>query len=227
MRASAVILAAGRGQRMGLAENKAFLQLGGRAVLAWSVKTLASIPRVDEVIVVARASEREIVAASLPELPVPVLVVTGGQERVDSARAGVAAARAEAVVVHDAARPFVSRRLVERVLDAVELYGACVPTLPEVDTLRRVDAQGRLGADAIERQGLARIQTPQGFRTDLLRRALAACSGAEVWTDDAAAVLALGLDVVSVPGEPWNVKLTTPDDLEFAGRLARLLDGSA
>lgn len=222
MSASAVILAAGRGRRMESQENKATLSLAGIPLFVWSVRTFAASPRIGEIIVVARREEQGIVAALLPPVTVRVRVIAGGEERADSARAGVVAAEGDVVLVHDAARPFASRELIERVLDGVARHGACIPVLSEVDTLRRVGADGHVLPDSIDRRNLVRVQTPQGFAADLLRRALAAPLGGSWLTDDAAAVLATGGVVATTPGEPWNVKITSPADLPFAEEWARL-----
>lgn len=203
-------------------ENKAYLPLAGVPLLAWSVRTFAASPRIAEIVVVAREEEHGMAAALLPPVPVRLRVIAGGEERADSARAGVDAADGDVVLVHDAARPFASTALIDRVLDGVERYGACIPVMPEVDTLRRVDAGGRVLPDPIERRGLVRVQTPQGFAADVLRRALTASVPGPWLTDDAALVLAAGGVVATTPGEVWNVKITSPADLDFAEEWARL-----
>jgi 2-C-methyl-D-erythritol 4-phosphate cytidylyltransferase len=216
MTVSAILLAAGRGRRMGQRENKVFLSIGGTPVLSWAATALARSPRVDELIVVARAEDLAIAAMLLPPLDIPVRIVEGGEERQDSALAGIAAATGDLVLLHDAARPFPSQALIERVIDGTLRHGACIPVLPIVDTLRHVEGNGFATPTPVDRTGLACVQTPQGFRIELVRRALTEWRSHVPMTDDAAAVLACGVSVATVPGDLWNLKLTTPEDLAFA-----------
>ncbi len=219
MTVSAVLLAAGRGRRMGGKTNKVFLDIAGVPVLSRAAASLCRASRVDELIVVAHLEELAIVASLLPALDIPVRIVEGGAERHDSALAGVMAAAGDVVLVHDAARPFPSRELIERVIDGALRHGACIPVLRVVDTLRHVGQDGLAMPDVVDRHDLVRVQTPQGFRTSLLRKALAEWRGETPLTDDAAAVLAYGFPVATVDGEPGNIKVTTPADLDFAGCL--------
>ena len=219
MRTSAILLAAGCGRRMGREGNKVFLPIDGTAILSHAAAALCLSPRVDELIVVAHPEELAIVASLLPSLDVPVRIVQGGAERHDSALAGVGAATGDVVLVHDAARPFPSRALIDRVIEGALRYGACIPVIPVVDTLRRVGMDGLAEGEDVERTRLVRVQTPQGFRTDLLRKALSEWTGRTAPTDDAAAVLACGLPVATVDGDIWNIKITTLADLDFAGHM--------
>lgn len=218
--ASGVVLAAGRGERFGGQTNKIFFPLRGRPLLHWSVEAFLSSGAVEELVVVIRPGEEGKVTEALAKVSLPWRAVYGGERRQDSARAGVEAARGEYVLVHDAARPLVSPELIRRVLKATEEFGAAVPVLPVVDTVRYVDEQGLLRPEDVPRAGLVRIQTPQGFRRALLLSALehAERRGLPL-TDDAAAVLALGRQVAAVPGAPDNLKITHPEDLKLAESL--------
>jgi 2-C-methyl-D-erythritol 4-phosphate cytidylyltransferase len=218
MRVTAVLLAAGRGRRMGRGESKAFLPLAGVPLLALTVRAFARCASVDEIVIVAASSERDRVSALLPPVSQPLRIVDGGVERRDSARAGVAASSGDIVLLHDGARPFPSAELIARVTDAAAEHGACVPVLPAVDTLRYVEEDGSLARETLDRSTVARMQTPQAFRRELIGRALDACPP-DV-PDDAAAVLALGERVVTVPGEPTNLKVTKPEDLALAEAIA-------
>jgi 2-C-methyl-D-erythritol 4-phosphate cytidylyltransferase len=209
---------------MGGGENKVFLPLLGTTILARAAMALCQA-RVDELVVVARAEEAAIVADLLPPLDVPVRIVAGGAERHNSSLAGAAAATGDIVLVHDAARPFPSRDLIDRIIEGTLRYGACIPVIAVVDTLRRVDASGFATAELIDRADLARVQTPQGFRARLLRDALENWSGETPPTDDAAAVLAHGAPVATVNGDIWNLKITTPADLDFAAHVAARSEG--
>jgi len=220
VRASGVILAAGRGERFQGQVNKVFVLLHGRPLLRWCVDVFPASGVVGELVVVARPGEEGRITELLSEVPLPVQVVPGGKRRQDSARAGIEAARGEYVLVHDAARPLVSPELIRRVLKAAEEHGAAVPVFPVVDTVRYVDERGFLRPEDVPRAGLVRIQTPQGFRRELLLSALehAERQGLPL-TDDASAVLALGKPVAAVPGDPRNLKITHPEDLALAESL--------
>lgn len=224
MTTTAVLLAAGSGRRMGLDENKVLLPLGGMTVVAWAASALLQSARIDELVVVARPSETAVVASCLPSFDLPVRVVEGGAERHDSARAGVAAATGDVLLIHDAARPFPSRELIERVLDGVERYGACIPVVRVVDTLRRLRPDGFADGVTVDRTHLAQVQTPQGFRAELLRAALAGVPPGVHLTDDAAAVLLHGARVYVTEGDARNIKITTPTDLHLASQLAQCVE---
>ncbi|MCD6128712.1 2-C-methyl-D-erythritol 4-phosphate cytidylyltransferase [Candidatus Bipolaricaulota bacterium] len=220
MHASGVILAAGRSERFRGRVNKVFVLLRGRPLLRWCVDAFIASGAVEELVVVARPGEEGQISALLSEVPLPVQVVLGGERRQDSARAGVEAARGEYVLVHDAARPLVSPELIRRVLKATEEFEAAVPVLSVVDTVRYVDERGFLRPEDVRRAGLVRIQTPQGFRRELLLSALEVAERQGLpLTDDASAVLALGRRVAAVPGSPENLKITHPEDLKLAESL--------
>ncbi len=217
--ADAVIVAAGGSTRMGGVDKMAEL-LGGRSLLQWSVEHMAAAQSVARVVVVAR-SERVDELAATPWLSAAT-VVAGGERRSDSVRAGVAAATAEVVLIHDGARPLASPALADAVAAAAAQHGAAVPVLPVVDSMKR-DAGATLGA-SIERDSLVRAQTPQGARRALLLDAFAA-AGDEAFSDEAALLESHGVPIATVPGEPANIKVTEPADLElvraiFAGRRA-------
>ena len=211
MRASGIILAAGRSERFG--EDKIFAELQGLPVLLHSVRAFLVAEVVEEIVVVARPGTEFRVAMLLQDLDFPIRVVTGGQRRRDSSLAGVEAACGEFVLIHDAARPLVSPELIKRVLASAEAHGAAVPVLPMVDTLRYVET-GFLKPEVLPRAGLVAMQTPQGFRRDLLLPALKECD--EDLPDDAAALLSRGIPVAAVPGDRRNLKLTYPEDLALA-----------
>jgi 2-C-methyl-D-erythritol 4-phosphate cytidylyltransferase len=211
VRASGIILAAGRSERFG--EDKIFAELQGLPVLLHSVRAFLVAEVVEEIVVVARPGTEFRVAMLLQDLDFPIRVVTGGQRRRDSSLAGVEAACGEFVLIHDAARPLVSPELIKRVLASAEAHGAAVPVLPMVDTLRYVE-NGFLKPEVLPRAGLVAMQTPQGFRRDLLLPALEECD--EDLPDDAAALLSRGIPVAVVPGDRRNLKLTYPEDLALA-----------
>jgi 2-C-methyl-D-erythritol 4-phosphate cytidylyltransferase len=215
-RTGVIVVAAGVGSRLGAAVPKAFVPLAGRSLLSWSVDAAARCPGVVCVVVVAPAghlveAERETDGYAT----VPVRVVAGGAERPDSVAAGLAALPddVDVVLVHDAARALTPAGLFAEVAAAVAAGApAVVPGLPVVDTIKQVDGSG-IVVGTPPRAALRAIQTPQGFRRDVLVRAHAHSRAAPV-TDDAALVEALGLPVLVIPGDPRAHKITTPDDLD-------------
>lgn len=216
MRVSGIILAAGRSERFG--EDKIFAEVLGRPLLFYSLRAF-HCAKVDELIVVARPDTEGKIRGLLQALEIPARVVRGGARRRDSSLFGVESARGEIVLIHDGARPLVTPELIQRVLLAAEKYGAAVPVRPVVDTLR-YEENGFLKPKVLARAGLVAMQTPQGFRRDLLLSALRAD---EDFPDDAAAVLAQGHPVAAVPGDPKNLKVTYPEDLAVVSALLRNL----
>ncbi|HXX91670.1 MAG TPA: 2-C-methyl-D-erythritol 4-phosphate cytidylyltransferase [Acidimicrobiales bacterium] len=207
-----VVVAGGGGNRFG--GPKQFAELHGRTLLQWSIDAAATVA--EGVVVVVPAEGIEACRAGAPA--VVRAVVAGGPTRAASVRAGLAAVPddAEIVVVHDAARPLASPALFRRVVDAVVAGAAgAVPGLPVADTLKEVRDDVVVGTTP--RDGLVAVQTPQAFRADVLREAHGAGDDA---TDDAALVEARGATVRVVPGDPHNVKVTTPEDLEVLRALA-------
>ena len=214
MKVAALIPAAGSGTRLGLGP-KAFVEVVGVSLLARSVAALA--PHVDEVVV------------ALPEgwtLPadVPARAIVGGQTRQDSVRLLLEATGAEVVLVHDAARPFLPAEVVRAVLAAAREVGAATAALPVADTLVRA-TEGQTWGNLTPREGLWAVQTPQGFRREVLRDAHArAQADAHAATDDAGLVARLGAQVALVPGDARLFKVTTPGDLALATALAAVWD---
>jgi 2-C-methyl-D-erythritol 4-phosphate cytidylyltransferase len=223
MSVAALVLAAGRGERLGGGAPKAFVPLAGRPLLWHALAAMAAAPAVGRVVpVIARADlpRWERLAPELAGLPgAPKLAppVFGGAERQDSVRAGLAALPPEIhwVAVHDAARPFVRPAAVARVLEAARAGGAAILAVPATDTIKRVQA-GRV-VETPPRAELWAAQTPQVFRVELLREALAkATAEGRTATDDAQLVEWLGVAVAVVEGDPDNWKLTLPQDLAAA-----------
>jgi len=204
---------------MGGTGSKVWADLQGRPVLWHSVRALAEVPGVEELIVVGPPGEQERTLAALQDCVHQIRWVAGGARRQDSALAGLQIATGEYALIHDAARPLASPDLAARVLAAARIHGAAVPAVPVVDTLRYVSNTARLLATAPDRSGLAHIQTPQGFAREALLEAYrtAEAAGTEL-TDDAAAMLAAGGEVTVVVGARANLKITGPEDLELARR---------
>jgi 2-C-methyl-D-erythritol 4-phosphate cytidylyltransferase len=174
-------------------------------------------------VVVVPPGEVDRARSILKPVPRAWKLAVGGQRRQDSAWAGLEAAGGSWVLLHDVARPLVSPDLIRRVLRAAKAHGAAVPVLPAVDTMRYLDGEF-LAPKTLDRAGLVRVQTPQGFSRDLLLLAYqrAREQGRDL-PDDAAALLALGKRVAAVPGEPANLKLTYPEDRKLLLALVKNL----
>ncbi len=217
---AALILAGGSGSRFGGAQPKQYLDLAGRCILRRAAECFAAHPRIDSVRVVIRPGDRAIYDANFDGLDI-LAPVDGGATRQDSARLGLeslAELAPDQVLIHDGARPFVDSAIIDGALDGLESASAAIPALPVSDTLKRSDAAGRLVAGTVERSGLWRAQTPQGFRYAEILDAHRAAAGAEL-TDDSAVAEHSGLSVALVAGDEDNIKITTPEDLARAERL--------
>lgn len=212
----AVIVAAGSGERFGSAVPKQFLPLAGKPLVDWSIDAFRGTAAVGEIVVVTPAGESDWTTWWHP--PRDVLTVPGGPRRQDSVMAGLRALRSsEFVLVHDAARPMVTPGLAARVMEAVTSHGAAVPVLPVRDTVKEIDSATGLVSSTIPRERLGLSQTPQGYR---LRQLLRVLSEAGDVTDECAAMEEAGIDVVAVPGELLNLKVTEPRDLRYLETLA-------
>ncbi|MGZ4507507.1 MAG: 2-C-methyl-D-erythritol 4-phosphate cytidylyltransferase [Blastococcus sp.] len=214
MHAVGIVAAAGSGLRLGSDRPKALVLLAGRPLVRWAVDGLLA-GGVAEVIVAVPPAERAAFAAALPT---DVRLVDGGATRTASVRAGLAAAgaHADAVLVHDAARPLTPPDVVARVLAALAAGApAVVPVLPVVDTTVVVDDDGVI-TDAVPRAPLRRVQTPQGFDRQTLVAAYDALPADVELTDDAAVVRAAGVPVVTVDGDERAAKITVAHDLALA-----------
>lgn len=221
MHAVGIVAAAGSGLRLGADRPKALVPLGGRALVCWAVDALRA-GGVSDVVVAVPADER---AAFATVLPADVRLVAGGETRTASVRAALDAATRpdgptpDVVLVHDAARPLTPPAVVARVLAALAAGArAVVPVLPVVDTTVVVDDDGVI-TDAVPREPLRRVQTPQGFDRATLVAAYAAvdpAADAASFTDDAAVVRAAGIPVTTVEGSERAAKITVPHDLAVA-----------
>ncbi len=213
-----LVVAAGRGSRFGGDLPKQYLPLGGVTVLRRAVAALARHPRVTQVLVAIWPEDRELFDNAVAGLnllePVP-----GGATRQDSVRIGLetlASYHPQRVLIHDGARPFPDPALIDRVLDRLDEAPAVIPCLPMSDTIKRVES-GLIRA-TIDRSGLWRAQTPQGFDFGKILAAHQAAAGHEL-TDDSAVAEAAGLTPLLVAGDEDNLKVTTASDLVAAERL--------
>jgi len=213
---AAILLCAGKGERLGLGVEKALVPLGGRPLFTWSLEALERCDAIDAIVVVGPVAKLKDAMAASGLAPRKILAWTeGGKERQHSVGRGLHLLPEDVthVAVHDSARALVTPQLVARVVADAREHGAALVAVPLEDTLKRVSLE--VVEQTVPRAGLWRAQTPQAFRRDWLAEAQAA-AGKTVATDDAALVEALGKRVHVTPGMPLNFKITTPEDLAFA-----------
>jgi len=218
---SGILLAAGKGARVGIEENKVYVEIAHRSLLLHALNPFVRSPLIDEIIIVVVRGEKERVASLVQGIKKEIRFVYGGEQRQDSSLAGIEEATGDIVLIHDVARPFPSQALIARVVTGARQYGACVPVIPVADTLRYKDEIGGLLREQVKRQGLLRMQTPQGFKRELIRQCLRMSN--ESLSDDAQAALTAGVRVWTVPGEEINLKITTKGDIELAEAIASLV----
>lgn len=212
-----VVVAAGSGVRLGAGKPKAMVELAGEPLVVHAVRRASAAAGVSQVVVVVPAG-REAEFADLLGPDLDVDLVEGGDDRTASVAAGLAALEAQVrvVLVHDAARALAPTELFEQVAAAVlEGYDAVVPGLPVTDTIKQVDARGRV-VGTLDRESLRAVQTPQGFTREALS---GAHSGGVAATDDAALVEQRGGSVRVIAGDAWAQKVTTRADLDTLERL--------
>ena len=220
MRVAAIIVAAGRGERLGGAVPKQLLDLGGRTVLQRSVDAFISSGLVDEVVVVLPADVLAGASVELDHGGAPITVVAGGARRQDSVARGFEAVsgEAEVVLVHDAARPLVTRDVIARTLAGAAAHGAAIAAVGARDTVKRAETRGGRAVvkATLPRDEIHLAQTPQGFRREVLAEAIAlGASGVEA-TDEAMLAELAGRPVWLVEGDVGNMKITTETDLRLA-----------
>ncbi len=221
---SVLIVAGGSGQRFGAGRPKQYHALAGRAVLRHTVEAFLRHPAIGAVRVVIHPAHRDLYDAAIAGLPLPA-PISGGATRQESVRNGLEALAGSApdfVLIHDAARPLIDATTIQGVIDALAEWPGAIAAVPVTDTLKRSNG-GVVGA-TVDRGGLWRAQTPQGFRYPAILAAHHAARGLDL-TDDAAVAEHAGLAVALVAGMEENFKVTTQDDLARAESiLARRLD---
>ncbi len=216
----AVVVAAGRSRRMG-GVDKLWLSAAGRPLLYHSIATLAAVPEIAQIVVVTSPESRPRIEGQRAEWPWSRLsgLVEGGDERADSVFAGLCAlAPCGLVAIHDGARPCVTAELIRAGIALAGARGAAIPAVTLTDTIKLVDADGRITGTP-ERAALRAVQTPQVFRYALLLEAYRAAGADRAsCTDDAMIVERLGHPVYVYPGDPRNVKVSTPADIPLVER---------
>lgn len=222
---SAVIVAAGQGKRMGAVVDKLFLDAAGQPIIAHTWRRLDEHPEIDETILVIREGAREdfVKLAGQLQPTKPFQLILGGAQRQDSVGNGIAAVHADCdfIAIHDGARPCVSPGIISATLAAARDTGAAVAGAPVADTLKRANDNGCIQAN-MDRDGLWAVHTPQVFRAEIIRRAMAAVAKQGVIiTDDTAACELIGQPVALVAGDGPNPKVTTAADLPLIAALLR------
>ena len=229
-RVAVVIVAAGSGTRAGGGVPKQFQPIGGRPLLAWTLQRFLDHPGIDRIVTVIHPDHagdyQHAIAACQGDLSRLAPPVAGGATRQSSVHAGLQALEIEApdlVLIHDAARPYLSGAILDRTISGLARGPAVLVAMPVVDTVKRGDAVG-LVTETLSRDGLWTAQTPQGFRFEAILAAhrAAAEAGRADFTDDAAVAEWAGLPVSLVPGEATNIKITTSADLAAADRKAMM-----
>ncbi len=228
---TALIVAAGRGSRAGGERPKQYQCLAGRPVLSWALNAFLTHPKIDAVRAVINPEDSELYneavnAIARPDQAKLLSPAEGGSERQDSVRQGLESLVAHAphwVLIHDAARPFITPDVIDRVVEAVGAHGAAIAALPIADTLKRAgDPDDRIIGETVARDGLWRAQTPQGFEFSTILKAHRRASGRSL-TDDAAVAEAAGHRVALALGSPNNTKITVAEDFGLAEQLAQRL----
>jgi 2-C-methyl-D-erythritol 4-phosphate cytidylyltransferase len=221
MRTDALIAAAGKGRRMGGKVKKQFISLGGMPLLLYTLKAFEEFEGIEHIHLVLDGGDFEYCRREIIQkygIKKVIQLVPGGDRRQDSVWNGLKAmeGHCDTVIVHDGVRPFVSAGIFTRLLEAMEDVQAVVTAIPAQDTIKRVDGSGNV-LDTLQRNTLFHIQTPQGFRYDVITEAYKRAIEEGIWgTDDAYFVERMGIQVKVIEGSSFNIKITTPEDIALA-----------
>ncbi len=215
----AILPAAGSSTRMKQDKSKLFCEICGIPVIVITLRALQASPVIDEIIIPTRPDMIAEISKLCKENDITKVsaVISGGETRTKSVLNGVlhAGGKFDLVAIHDAARPFVSAEILEKTYIAASKYNASAPAVPVKDTIK--EAQGGIVTRTVARDTLSAIQTPQIFDSQLICAALSLAEREKTAiTDDCSAVEAMGMRVVLTPGDYFNIKITTPEDLIFA-----------
>jgi 2-C-methyl-D-erythritol 4-phosphate cytidylyltransferase len=223
MEIAAIIPAAGSGSRMsGANEPKQYLDLGGRTILEMTIGAISGSDLVDAIYPVLPSEDiEELSERLLKRFPKIKELVAGGAERAESVRNGIEAAKSGLVMIHDAARPFVSPCLIQGIIEAGSKHGAATAALPVSDTLKEMN--GEFIGRPVDREKMLIIQTPQVFKRQMLIDIYEKISSfKKEWTDESSMVLEAGHPVAWVTGDPANIKITTEADYDLSRRILGL-----
>jgi 2-C-methyl-D-erythritol 4-phosphate cytidylyltransferase len=221
MKTDALIAAAGKGKRMGGRVKKQFISLDGIPLLVYALKAFEEFEGVEQMYLVLDEGDFEYCKREIIQkygITKVIQLVPGGNRRQDSVWNGLKAmeGHCDMVIVHDGVRPFVSGGILKRLVMAMKDYQAVVTAIPARDTIKRVDGSGTV-LDTLQRNTLFHVQTPQGFRYDVINEAYErALKEEEEGTDDAYFAERMGVQVKVIEGSPFNIKVTTPEDIALA-----------
>jgi len=221
MNKTAIIVAGGKGERMNADIPKQFLEIKGKPILIHTLEAFMNFDASLQLILVLPAAQFEFwkTLCKKHALNIPHQIVAGGQSRFQSVKNGLDAVKVPAIVaIHDGVRPLVSKETISRCFDAAAKFGAAIPTMDSIESIRFVDANG---SKSVDRNAYKMVQTPQVFDAELLKKAYEQ-EFSVLFTDDASVVEAMGIAVQLVDGNRENIKITTEFDLIVAERLLEL-----
>ena len=237
-----ILLSGGQGKRMGTDKAKQYLELGGKPVIEYSLEAVERSEVIDDCILVVRPEDRTYVRETIlagNRFEKVRAIADGGRERSESVWNGLKLIHElfggceqgngfpDVIYIHDGARPFLDEKMIRDCYDDAIKYRACVIGYPSRDTVKVVDAEG-IVVDTPDRRALSAVQTPQGFLTDLVKTALTkAVSEGKEYTDDCAAVEALGAPTYLCEGSSENIKITKPMDISLAELIIRQREAKA
>ncbi len=231
MRTIAIILAGGAGKRMGAATNKQFLLIENKPIIVHTLQIFEDCRAIDGVYLVVNQKDLTVIQEEILEtykLNKILKLVIGGKLRQDSVRNGLEAIEqpCDFVVIHDGARPFVSPAFIEKGIFLMEMFDAVIPALPMKDTVKVISKEGFV-VKTLERDSLWHVQTPQTFKYQLIVKAYREGMAKKHYGyDDATFIEHMGKKVKVIEGSPYNMKITTPEDLTIARGLLSELKGS-
>ena len=231
MRTLAIILAGGAGKRMGAATNKQFLLIDNKPIIVHTLQIFEDCRSVDGVYLVVNQKDLPLIQEEILEqyrFNKVLKLVIGGRLRQDSVRNGIEAIEkpCDIVLIHDGARPFISPAFVEKGIFLMEMFDAVIPALPVKDTVKVVSKEGFV-SKTLDRDSLWHVQTPQTFKYELIARAYRDGMAKKLYGyDDATFIEHMGKKVKIIEGSPYNIKITTPEDLIIARGILSQLKGN-
>ena len=231
MRTLAIILAGGAGKRMGATTNKQFLLIDNKPIIVHTLQTFEDCRSVDGIYLVVNQKDVKLIQEEILQtyrFSKLLKLVIGGKLRQDSVRNALEAIEhpSDIIIIHDGARPLIAPSFIEKGISLMEVFEAVVPALPAKDTIKLVTKEGFI-SKTLEREGLWQIQTPQTFRSELIIKAYHNGTAKKLYGyDDASFVEHLGKKVKVIEGSPYNIKITTPEDLTMAQGIISQLKGS-
>ncbi len=219
MKITAIIAAAGQGSRMG-GQGKQFKDLEGKPIVGWALTVFEESDLIDEIILVVNEKDMSRAKKTVEDLKIKKIkkIIEGGKERQDSVFAGIKEVKPDTdiVIIHDGARPFVTKEIISRAVNDAKEHGAAVVAVPAIDTIKS-SKKGNLVQETIDRTNLWLIQTPQVFKYKIIKEAYERAYKIKYRaTDDSKLVERMGIPVKITKGSYENIKITTPDDLMVA-----------